>query len=176
MPGSRFAVLFALFFAAAYATEVTPVEKVIGLISDMKAQTEEEGKKEAKTYDEFACFCKDATAEKSKSIQDGQDNIETLSATIEKKDATKVEKMTEEADRKKKQEELAMKLSNTKAEFKKAESVFRVNEADMNAQLSELSGAIKQMEASKGASFLSVKEKVFDAVQRSVNVTALLQS
>ena len=41
-----------------------------------------------------------------------------------------------------------------------AESVYRVNEADMNAQLSELAGAIKQMDASKGASFLTVKQKV----------------
>merc|ERR1719191_819678 len=103
----RAAVITCLLFGLSLCSTVTPVEKVINLISDMKDEVEAEGKEEAKTYDEFACFCKDTTATKSKSITEGQDNIDDLSATIEDKDATKVEKQSEIQERNKKQEELA---------------------------------------------------------------------
>ena len=48
--------------------KVTPVEQVITLMEDLIAQTKEEGSAEATTYDEFSCFCKDTTKEKSDAI------------------------------------------------------------------------------------------------------------
>ena len=63
-------------------TQVTPVEKVITLLEDLKAQVTEEGETEAGTYDKFACFCKDTTDEKSTAIKDGQDEIDELSVSL----------------------------------------------------------------------------------------------
>jgi hypothetical protein len=61
---------------------VTPMEKVITLLEDLKSEIEQEGIAEAATYDKFACFCKDTTEKKATSITDGQDSIDSLSAEI----------------------------------------------------------------------------------------------
>merc|ERR1719352_60558 len=76
-------LLLACGAALASADEVSPVEKVIDLLEDLKSETEEEGKSEATTYDKFACFCKDTTIEKSDAIKDEQDNIDEFAATLE---------------------------------------------------------------------------------------------
>jgi len=52
----RIVFLLALFCGTS-AVEVSPVEKVITLLEDLKTETEDAGKKEASTYDTFACFC-----------------------------------------------------------------------------------------------------------------------
>merc|ERR1719152_593430 len=75
--------LLALLPGLYEAAEVSPVEKVITLLEDLKTETEEEGKKEASTYDTFACFCKDTTKEKSDAIKEEQDNIDEYAATME---------------------------------------------------------------------------------------------
>jgi len=40
---------------------VSPVEKVVELITKLKDEVETEGKSEAKTYSKFACFCQKKT-------------------------------------------------------------------------------------------------------------------
>merc|ERR1719326_2154311 len=82
-------------------TGVTPIEKVITLLEDLKTSVEDEGKEEATTYDKFACFCKDKTSAKSDAITEGQDTIDASSATIEEQTALKVEKERELAEFKK---------------------------------------------------------------------------
>merc|ERR1719506_2532704 len=80
----RSAVLLLLCFGALTSgSEVSPVEKVITLLEDLKTETEDEGKAEAKTYDTFACFCKDTTKEKSDAIKTEQDNIEEFAAAMQ---------------------------------------------------------------------------------------------
>merc|ERR1719274_253128 len=81
----RAAALLALLCCGAFASssEVSPVEKVITLLEDLKTETEDEGKAEASTYDTFACFCKDTTKEKSDAIKEEQDNIDEYAATME---------------------------------------------------------------------------------------------
>merc|ERR1719421_514529 len=69
--------------ALASAAQVSPVEKVITLLEDLKTETEDAGKSEASTYDTFACFCKDTTVEKSDAIKSEQDNIDEFAATLE---------------------------------------------------------------------------------------------
>jgi hypothetical protein len=77
-----------IFFAVlavgsiANAADVTPTEKVITMLEDLMTQTLVEGKAEAKTYDKFACFCKDATEEKTVSIKEGEDRVASLEADI----------------------------------------------------------------------------------------------
>merc|ERR1719487_3086961 len=70
-------------FSAASTSEVSPVEKVITLLEELKSEVEEEGKSEAKTYDKFACFCKDTTKDKSDAIKTEQDNIEEFAAAMQ---------------------------------------------------------------------------------------------
>jgi hypothetical protein len=74
---------------------------------------ESDGKKEAKAYDEFACFCKDTTDKKSTSVKDGNDKINKLSAAIADKTQERTNDITELGERKQKQEELSQKLDET---------------------------------------------------------------
>merc|ERR1719395_255523 len=76
-------LLIVACLAGAWAETVTPVEKVITLLEDLKTETEEEGKAEASTYDTFACFCKSTTESKAEAIKDEQDNIEEFAATLQ---------------------------------------------------------------------------------------------
>merc|ERR1719213_978072 len=77
------AQIFLCFAVLTQAVDVSPVEKVITLLEDLKTETEDSGKKEASTYDTFACFCKDTTIEKSDAIKTEQDNIDAFAATLE---------------------------------------------------------------------------------------------
>merc|ERR1719473_309377 len=78
----RLAVALLCLGLAARGDEVSPVEKVITMLEDLQTQVITEGKAEAKTYDKFACFCKDMSEEKTWDIEDAQDMITDLTATI----------------------------------------------------------------------------------------------
>merc|ERR1719421_187550 len=136
------------------SSTVTPVEKVIQLLEDLKAEVVESGKAEANTYNEYACFCKETTAKKSDSITSGQDNIESLSAEIGAKTAEKEE--TEVAVQKRKEELEAheLKLAETKALLEKKAAEYEAAAADLSKAISSLEGAIKALEASKPTAFL----------------------
>jgi len=145
---------------SALSVDVSPVEKVIELLTDMKNEVVAEGKKEATSYDKFACFCKDTTTQKSKSVTDGQDNIESLSAEISDKTATREEKIDEIQTRKKKQEELAATLEETKVRLAKERAEYEVTAADLDKAISSLENAILAMQKTKSASFLEIKADV----------------
>jgi len=145
-------------FGVAAATSVTPVEKVISLLEDLVTESEEEGAAEAKTYDTFSCFCKDNTDTKSTSILDGQDNIESLSATIQEKTATKEEKITEIGERKMRQEELAKTLEETKVRLAQERTEYEARNADLEKAISSLENAIAALDNAK-PSFLQVDFK-----------------
>jgi len=174
-----------LLVTAASAASVTPVEKVISLLEDLKTESETEGSDEAKTYDAFACFCKSTTTSKSKSVTDGQDNIEQLSASISEKTATKEEKIDEISTRKKKQEELAATLEATKVRLAKERAEYEATAADLSKAISSLENAIAAMDKSK-PSLLSVKAEVKKSLEmaqvlniaspKMKTITAFLQS
>merc|ERR1719326_1798193 len=152
----------------------------------MKSEVEAEGSSEASTYDEFACFCKDTTLEKSTSVTDGQDNIESLSASISEKTATRNEKIDEIATRKKRQEELATTLEETKVRLEKERAEYEATAADLGKAISSLENAIAAMDQSK-PSLLSIKADVKKSLElaqilgvvqepKVKTVTAFLQS
>merc|ERR1719161_1575849 len=68
--------------ALAVEEEGTPLEKVVTMLEDLQTEVLVEGQAEAKTYDKFACFCKDMTEEKTEFIQDNTDWLAELEAEI----------------------------------------------------------------------------------------------
>jgi hypothetical protein len=66
---------------------VSPVDKVLELMQALYQQVKDEGKAEAETYKEFACFCKDTQLSKDGEINDGDDDETDHVATIEQKTA-----------------------------------------------------------------------------------------
>jgi len=168
------------------SVSVTPVEKVIKLLEDLKTEVETEGTTEATTYDQFACFCKDQTKTKSTSITTGKDGIESVSADIEQKTALKADKTSELKDRAAKQEALSSDLESTTQQCAKDEAEYDAEAADLSKALSGLASAIKAMEDSTPAALIAVRSAVessmdvaksigLDAAKGHRDVSALLQ-
>jgi len=70
-------MLVTLLFAAAIAERtsgpnVDPVAKVVQLLGELRHQVQTEGHEEAKTYDNFACFCKKNQIKKANDIEKGE--------------------------------------------------------------------------------------------------------
>jgi len=144
----------------ASAASVTPVEKVITLLTDMKSTAVSEASAAGTTYDTFACFCKTTTKAKSKSVVDGEDKIEELSGNIEEKTATKEDTATDLDNRKKKQEELSTDFDDTSVRCTKEKAVYDAEAADMDKAMFGLDTAIKALDASQPASFISLRKVI----------------
>jgi len=123
---------------------VTPVGKVISLLEDLKAEIETDGAGEAKTYDEYACFCKDKTDAKSSSILDGQDTIDALSASIMDDTATMDGKSVELQEQK-------TKLEKLKGELEAETERCLTEAADFESELSDLSKACFALDKALGS-------------------------
>merc|ERR1719194_307098 len=182
----RVAALVLLCFGATMAVQVTPVEKVITLLEDLKTETEDAGKKEASTYDTFACFCKDTTIEKSDAIKTEQDNIDEFAATLEEQTGISNAKQLETEELGELIRSLDKEMTEITARREKEKAKYEATAADLSKAVSSLEGAIADMQAGKGASFLSVKKgirksiAIADALDLSPkqqrSITALLQT
>merc|ERR1719473_304783 len=178
--------IFLCFLTCASAAEVSPVEKVITLLEDLKTESEEAGKKEASTYDTFACFCKDTTIEKSDAIKEEQDNIDEFAATLEEQTGISNAKQAETEELAAMIATLNKEMTEITARREKEKAKYEATAADLSKAVSSLEGAIADMQAGKGASFLSVKKNVrrsiamADALDLSPkqqrSITALLQT
>jgi len=60
-----------------------PVSKVITLLKDMQKQLEKEAEDDEAIYDKMACWCKTNDAEKTKAIEEAEQRIADLTASIE---------------------------------------------------------------------------------------------
>ncbi|CAJ1405723.1 unnamed protein product [Effrenium voratum] len=69
-----------LVLAPAWASDVTPVQKVLGLMEGMKAKGKEEMVAEQEQYAKFEQFCELTLVEKERSIGDASDKIGSLEA------------------------------------------------------------------------------------------------
>jgi len=85
---------------AALDAGVTPVQKVIQMLEDMKAKGEKEKDAEVVQFTAYKQFCISTDAEKKKAIKDGKSLSEQLEASIEKAaaDATSLTKEIEDLD------------------------------------------------------------------------------
>jgi len=181
----RIIVLLA-FCCGALAHQVSPVEKVITLLEDLKTETEEAGKKEASTYDTFACFCKDTTITKSDAIKEEQDNIDEFAATLEEQTGISNAKQAETEELGEMIRSLDKEMTEITARREKEKAKYEATAADLSKAVSSLEGAIADMQAGKGASFLSVKKNVRKSIaiadaldlspKQQRSITALLQT
>merc|ERR1719443_712064 len=75
---------FYMLMAHAHGTQhkVTPVEKVIELLTKLEGEVTAEGKKEAAAYDKFACFAKEQADDKFYAINKSKKKIEMQTAQI----------------------------------------------------------------------------------------------
>jgi hypothetical protein len=181
-----FTLLALLCCGLVSAADVSPVEKVITLLEDLKTESEDAGKKEASTYDTFACFCKDTTIEKSDAIKEEQDNIDEFAATLEEQTGISNAKQLETEELGELIRSLDKEMTEITARREKEKAKYEATAADLSKAVSSLEGAIADMQAGKGASFLSVKKGIRKSVamadaldlspKQQRSITALLQT
>jgi hypothetical protein len=130
-------------------SKMAAVDKVISLMEGLKAKILQEGENEAHSYDKFACFCKDTMAAKQASIKKGEDQKETLEATI-------AELSTDRDELDDHIKELQEIIAEAEAEIKKAtatrkdeKALYDKNAADLIGALEALEAAIKTLKSSK---------------------------
>jgi len=131
-------------------TKVNPVEKVVSLLEKIQAEIEEEGKAEAKGYDEYACFCKEQADNKQYAIEKFAEQIAVLAAKIESKQAT-VDELN--ADIQSLNTEIGeVKDDQTEADGIREEenAAYVKSEALLTTAIERMKGAIEALTASKG--------------------------
>eukprot|EP00933_Yihiella_yeosuensis_P050188 TRINITY_DN47955_c0_g1_i1.p1 TRINITY_DN47955_c0_g1~~TRINITY_DN47955_c0_g1_i1.p1 ORF type:complete len:740 (-),score=269.58 TRINITY_DN47955_c0_g1_i1:134-2353(-) len=127
----------------------TPIEKVLKLLTDLKAEVKKEGDDEKKTYDTFAKFCTDTEAAKKTAISDNESQEETSTATISQKQGTLGETNADIKSRTKADETLNSEKTENTRTCAKDLSTYTAANADLEAAIAGLTGAVTKMEAGK---------------------------
>jgi len=149
---SRWVVLTTVVaLAGAQNDKSAAVDKVVTLLQDLTKKVQDEGLAEAKTYDKFACFCKDNIKEKNSAISSGKDNKAKLSTAIGEDSAKRdkldedIKNLVEAIDKKEKD------MKKWTKENKAAVETYEVNAADLKNAIAGLDGAIGVMKTNKKA-------------------------
>eukprot|EP00747_Dinoflagellata_sp_TGD_P141191 gnl/TRDRNA2_/TRDRNA2_176096_c12_seq25.p1 gnl/TRDRNA2_/TRDRNA2_176096_c12~~gnl/TRDRNA2_/TRDRNA2_176096_c12_seq25.p1 ORF type:complete len:724 (+),score=221.38 gnl/TRDRNA2_/TRDRNA2_176096_c12_seq25:107-2278(+) len=121
--------------ATGNADKVTPVEKVIELLKKLSAQTAEEGKEEAKQYDEFACFCKEQAELKTAQIEKSNAKIEHLNAKIKQLDGERQVLDSDIGD-------LSTEISKIEEEIKKVSDQMGLDQENYAIEAKDIEDAI----------------------------------
>merc|ERR1719301_412574 len=73
----------------------SPIQKVVSLIKDMKAQTEKEAEEDLAAYDKYMCWCTTVKKEKTAAVEEAQATIASLEAFVEEAAAKEGQLKTE---------------------------------------------------------------------------------
>merc|ERR1719498_1927490 len=154
------ALFLGLLVGPCVATSVTPIQKVITMLTDMKAKGAAEKEAEATSFAEYQTFCKETAWDKTTSIKTATAAIEQLSADIDKgaSDAAEAAKAisTLDADITAWKEDIVVQTR----ERKEAKAVFDAVHADYTESIDAVSRALATLKAGPGlsaASLLQVK-------------------
>jgi peptidoglycan hydrolase CwlO-like protein len=152
---------FAALISLAHANDVSPVEKVITMLEDLQIQVINEGKAESKTYDKFACFCKDMTADKSAQITAGQDQVSDLEAKIGGLNSDRASLDSEVDELNTKILTLSKEIADAKASRKAEHAHYLAVHEEISTALTNAMGAVKEIKArmnAVGGAFISTND------------------
>jgi peptidoglycan hydrolase CwlO-like protein len=77
-------ILAAAQVSNAARVETTPMARVVGLITQLKAKIESDGAAEQKSYDKYACWCEETLGRKASDIATAKETVDKLLAEIKK--------------------------------------------------------------------------------------------
>jgi len=141
-----------------------PIQRVVGMLKDMKSQLEKEADKEAEMYDQMVCWCETNEKAKVKAIADAEAKDKDLQAEIESR-AARFGSVSTEIEAMKKQiaeDTLALKQATAIRENEAAE--FRDEEKDLVTQMTQLKNAIQVLQKHQGAAMLQLDAPVVSAI------------
>lgn len=143
--------------AAVRGDKNAAVNKVIEMLEGLRDKVEQEGNTEAKSYDTFACFCKDGEDKKNANIEEAEGSVEELAAKIEQAASRRdgldesIKELNENIDATEK--DMADMKKQRTAEHKQ----FVLEEAQLEKSVKGVTVAEETLGAS-GASFLQSKD------------------
>jgi hypothetical protein len=147
-------LLCALGSCHASEHRANPIRKVVTMLQDMEKSVKEEGEKETKAYEEFACYCKTGVGTLEASISSSEAKIEALGSKIkeqsEKKDATEAALKEHTASRAEAKDQMAKATALRDTENK----AFLKLKSDADTNVSAIAAAVAAIEKGMGASFL----------------------
>jgi len=145
----RVLLFVGLCFAGAQAG--SPVEKVITMMEDLQIEVVNEGKMEAKTYDMYACFCKDMTDGKTTAITDGQAASEELTAKINDKSSERDNIDSEIAGLQNEIQKTQDEIKASKEQRAKERELYEKNKHDVKDGIAELHAAEEVLKHSQSS-------------------------
>merc|ERR1719327_2073717 len=131
-------IMAALAFSV-NASQASPIEKIIEMISDLEAKVIGEGEDAQKTYDEYAEFCEDRSTQLGFEIKTGKANVAELTATIDEETSSIAALET-------KIEELSNDIKTDEADLDAATKIRTKENADFKAEEKELTQVISMLE------------------------------
>jgi hypothetical protein len=168
------AVVFSILMASVQGTDVTPIEKVVQMLSDLETKIIGEGSDAQKVYDEYSEWCEDRSRNVGFEIKTAKGEKNDLEAAIEKETAVSASLTA-------KIEDLASAISVDEADLKaateiraKEEAAFLAEEKELTEVIGTLERAISilEKEMAGGASMMQLKSAASVAQALSIMVEA----
>jgi len=131
----KFLLLNAAVAVTAMKVQKCPLNKVLGMLADLKGRLVSEGKTEAEQYEEYDKWCRAEKSDKKHAIDTGSDLCADKKATIEQLTAAIGELNTEVAD-------LASSIQKNEADLASATALREKEHADFSATEKELTDSI----------------------------------
>merc|ERR1719253_2121952 len=162
MKSANVMMIFLAFLAVApaAASNVSPIEKILEMISDLQAKVIGEGEDAQKEYDEYSEWCEDRSTQLGFEIKTGKAEVAELQATIEEETANI-------GALESKIEELSNDIKTDEADLDAATKIREKEAADFAAEEKELTETLGMLEratsilskemAKSGASMLQLK-------------------
>jgi len=161
-------LLLAVHASGVSRADVSPIDKVLSMLSDLEAKIIKEGEEAQKTYDEFTEWCEDRSRNLGFQIKDGKQQVEDNQATIDS--AT-----SDISSLNAKVEELASSISTNDADLQAAtkirnqeETTFKAQEKDLMEAADTLTRAVMILEKEMkkgGAVFAQLQKKSNNYIQ-----------
>jgi peptidoglycan hydrolase CwlO-like protein len=143
---------------------VSPIQKVLEMMDEMKAKCVKEKNDEVVTFTKYQAFCQDTAAEKTKAIDDAVESIAQLAADIQKYDSDSTV-LAEEIGK------LDGSIATAEDQLAAATDVRNKEKADFDAvhgeytdNIAQLEGAVAKiktmMSTVKSASLLQIRDEI----------------
>eukprot|EP00933_Yihiella_yeosuensis_P009396 TRINITY_DN1152_c0_g1_i2.p1 TRINITY_DN1152_c0_g1~~TRINITY_DN1152_c0_g1_i2.p1 ORF type:complete len:738 (-),score=250.14 TRINITY_DN1152_c0_g1_i2:180-2393(-) len=133
------------------------VDDVIDLLSNLKNDVSSDLDKEKSTFGEFDGFCKNTRAERTDAIKTGELHSEESQGTITSKNTDLSQTETDIAAAKDNGEKLENQKTASARQCDKDEAAYDATNADLEAAIAGLEGAVEKLSASKAAAFVQLR-------------------
>jgi len=142
----------------------SPIQRVVRLLNEMKAQLEKEAETDQELYDKMVCWCETSEKEKTKAIADADAKDKDLVAEIEERAARHGVLSTEIAQAKKDIGEETKALEEALGIREKEQGEFMTEEKETVQALTNLKNAIMVLSKHHGGSFAQLAAPVLTSL------------